>query len=232
MKNDNNLKVWVLIIGILAILAVGTYLVVTSVQQSMMQAQQAIQPVSEMTNSLSTQVARILNPTPTVIPDPVTIINQVRSLARLETIQYSVEKVITAETRQEVFAPLFGDSLIFIAHGNVIAGVDLMKLGADDLWRRDGALYVRLPQPEVFVAALDNDQSYVFDRQTGLLTKGEVDLETLARQTAEEEIEKAALEDGILEQARVNAESFLHRFLINLGYNEIVFVVPEPTETP
>jgi hypothetical protein len=232
MKNDNNLKLWVLVIGVLVILAVSAFLITRSVQQSLQQAQQAIQPVSEMTNSLSTQVARILNPTPTVIPDPVTIINQVRSLARLETIQYSVEKVITAETRQEIFAPLFGDSLIFIAHGNVIAGVDLMKLGTDDLWKRDGTLYFRLPQPEVFIAALDNDQSYVYDRQTGLLSKGEVNLETLARQSAEEEIEKAALEDGILEQARINAETFLHRFLLNLGYNEIVFVEPLPTETP
>jgi cell division protein FtsB len=232
MKNDNNLKLWVLVIGVLAVFAVGTFIVTWSVQQSMQQAQQAIQPVSEMTNSLATEMARLLHPTPTVIPDPVTIINQVRSLARLETIEYSIEKVITAETRQEVFKRLFGDRLIFIAHGNVIAGVDLMKLGTDDMWRRDDVLYVRLPQPEVFVAALDNDKSYVYDRQTGLLTKGETNLETLARQSAEEEIEKAALEDGILEQARVNAETFLHRFLLNLGYHEIVFVEPEPTATP
>jgi hypothetical protein len=58
---------------------------------------------------LSTQVYDLLHPTPTVIPDPVTIINEVRAVAKLETIHYTVEKVVTAETRQGLLAPFFGD---------------------------------------------------------------------------------------------------------------------------
>jgi hypothetical protein len=232
MKNDNNLKIWVLIAGVLGLFALAAVVIVLMVRQSLQQAQQAIRPVSDMTNTLGTEVARILNPTPTILPDPVTVINQVRSLARLETIQYSVEKVITAETRQNVFAPLFGDRLIFIAHGNVIAGIDMLKMGPDDMWVRDGVLYVRMPQAEIFISALDNDKSYVYDRETGLLTKGEVNLETLARQSAEDEIEKAALEDGILEQAQMNAEVYLQRFLLGLGFDEINFVTAEPQPLP
>ena len=232
MKNDNNLKIWVLIAGVLILFAAAAVLIVVMVRQSMQQAQQAIQPVSEMTNTLGTEVARILNPTPTVIVDPVTIVNQVRSLARLETIQYTVEKVITAETRQDIFAPLFGDRLIFIAHGNVIAGIDMMSMGPDDMWVRDEVLYVRLPEAEIFISALDNEASYVYDRDTGLLTKGEVNLETLARQSAEDEIEKAALEDGILDQAQINAEVFLQRFLLSLGYKNISFVGLDTEPSP
>lgn len=232
MKNDNNLKIWVLIAGVLALFAVASVVIVLMVRQSLQQAQQAIRPVSDMTNTLGTEVARILNPTPTVLPDPVTVINQVRSLARMETIQYTVEKVITAETRQDVFAPLFGDRLIFVAHGNIIAGIDMLKMGPDDMWLRDGVLFVRLPKAEVFISALDNDKSYVYDRETGLLTKGEINLETLARQSAEDEIEKAALEDGILDQAQVNAQVYLQRFLLGLGFDQITFVEAEPLETP
>jgi hypothetical protein len=143
-----------------------------------------------------------------------------------------VEKVITAETRQDVFAPLFGDRLIFVAHGNVIAGIDMLKMGPDDMWVSDGVLFVRLPKAEVFISALDNDKSYVYDRETGLLTKGEINLETLARQSAEDEIEKAALEDGILDQAQVNAQVYLQRFLLGLGFDQITFVEAEPLETP
>ena len=64
----------------------------------------AILPIQSVNNALSTQMSRLMNPTPTVIPDPVTIIREVQSLARLETIQYSVEKVITAEINQGVLA--------------------------------------------------------------------------------------------------------------------------------
>jgi hypothetical protein len=177
-----------------------------------------------MSGQVSTQVARVLNPTPTILPDPVTIIHEVRTLARLETIQYTVEKIITAETRQGAFEWLVGDRLIFVAHGSVIAGVDLNKLQPDDLEVKDGVLYVQLPEPEVFATVLDNEQSYVYDRETGLFTSGEVDLETEARRAAEREIREGAQKDGILEMAGQNAEHFLERLFRDLGFPEVIFV--------
>jgi hypothetical protein len=223
MENRSNLKIWVLIIGILFICGLSALAVVLFVNQGVQDAQKALDPINDFTGSLGTQVSRALNPTPTVVPDPVTIISQVRTLARLETIQYSVEKVISAEVGQGMFRSLFGDRLLFIAHGVVIAGVDLTKIGPNDLWVENDVLYVRLPEPEIFFATLDNDKSYVYDRETGLLTHGDVNLETTARQAAEQEIGKAAFEDGILEQAGVNAENYLYRLLRDLGYPDVIF---------
>jgi hypothetical protein len=172
---------------------------------------------------LGTQVARILHPTPTILPDPVTIINQIRPLARLETIQYTVEKVITAEVGQGSLAPLFGDRLLFVGHGYVTAGVDLKNVSSQDLVIESGMIKVDLPQAEIFDATLDNDKSYVYDRDTGLLTHGDISLETTARQAAEDQIRQAALDDGILVQAQANAETFLQSLLNKLGYMQVVF---------
>ena len=232
MANDNNLRGWVLVIGVLLILGLAAFGVVSVVQQSANQAKQAIQPVNELTSNVATQVAQFLNPTPTVLPDPVTIIQGVRSLSRLETIQYSVEKVITAETNQGPFGFLFGDRLILVAHGIVIAGVDLEKLTPENMQLRGGVLYVQLPEAEIFVATLDNDKSYIYNRDTGLLTKGNINLETEVRRAAEDEIELATLEDGILEQANQNAENYLYRLLRDLGYPEVIFIriTPEPQD--
>ena len=185
--------------------------------------QQALAPITDTTSILRTQVARVINPTPTILPDPVTIINEVRSLARLETIQYSVEKIVTAEVGQEIFGPLFGDRLLFVAHGVVIAGIDLNKLEASDLNLQGGVLMVKLPDAEIFITAVDNEKSYVYDRQTGLFTKGEQDLETLARQAAEEEIYQAALDDSILDQAAVNGEVYLSKLFGVLGFDNVIF---------
>lgn len=181
------------------------------------------EPFRNAQHSLGTQVANVLYPTPTIIPDPITIVHEVRSLARLETIKFSVEKIITAETRQGTFEWLVGDKLIFVAHGEVIAGVDLSKLDADDIEIKDGILYVSLPDPEIFATVLDNDQSYVYDRETGIFSKGEVDLETEARRAAEDEIRKSAQVDGILVLAGQNAESFLARLFYDLGYAKVIF---------
>ncbi len=217
----NNARGWILIIGILLILGAGMFAVVNAVQQA---TARALQPVQDTTGAIGTQVSEVLNPTPTVLPDPITIIRDVRSLARLETVQYSIEKVITAETGQGIFGALFGDRLLFVAHGVVIAGVDLEKLGPQDLWVQDGVLYVRLPEAEIFIATLDNEKSYVYDRETGLLTKGDVNLETTARRAAEDAIEEAALEDGILDQAQQNARLYFSLLLRDLGYPEVIFV--------
>jgi len=183
----------------------------------------AVSPIQNVNDAISTQMARLLNPTPTVIPDPVTIIREVQSLARLETIQYTVEKVIAAEVNQGVFGPLIGDKLLFVAHGYVIAGVNLADIGEEDLWLEQDTLHVILPEAEVFVAALNNEESYVYDRETGIFRKSDPDLETSARQAAEEEILNAAIEDGILLQAQQNAEVYLERLFNTLGYLQVVF---------
>jgi hypothetical protein len=182
------------------------------------------QPLQEANSAMQTQVSQLMNPTPTIIPDPVTYITEIRALARLETIQYSVEKVITAEQGQGDFAFLFGDKLLFVAHGLVIAGIDMGKLNPENMRYEGSVLYVTLPPAEVFVATLDNEQSYVYDRETGIFTKGVADLETLARQSAEQEILKAAMEDGILTQAQINAENFLLKFFAALGFPNTIFV--------
>jgi len=204
-------------LGLNLLVLVGGFLLVRGLLAA------TLQPISDASSRISTQVSSILNPTPTILPDPVTIINQVRPLARLETIQYSVEKIITAEEGQELVAELFGDRLLLVAHGTVIAGVDLSKLTAEDLEFRDGILSVRLPVAEVFSASLDNDKTYVYDRDTGLLRKADRDLETLARQAAEAEILQAAIDDGILYQAAINTQVFLDRLLNDLGYSQVIF---------
>ncbi len=224
MGDKKNLLPWVLVIGLLVIVSLAAIGAIWAVQHT---TQLAFQPISDTTRGLSTQVAEFLHPTPTILPDPVTIINQIRPLARLETIQYTIEKVITAEKGQDFLAPLLGDRLLFVGHGYVTAGINLESLGSKDLVVEDGALKIHLPEAEIFDATLDNDQSYVYDRQTGLLTHGDINLETLARQAAVEQIRQAAIDDGILVQAQTNAEALMLSLLNKLGYTQVVFTHPE-----
>jgi uncharacterized protein DUF4230 len=219
MKNNSLLSV--LIIGVVLVAA---YFIVQTVRESAQAATAPFQQVNQANQALQTQVSNLLNPTPTIIADPVTYINEVRALARLETIQYSIEKVITGETGGGTFQALFGDKILFVGHGTVIAGIDMEKLQPEHLRFENGVLTVKLPPAEIFVATLDNEKSYVYDRETGILAKPDVNLETLVRQRAEEEIRGAAIEDGILEQAQANAEAYLFKFFAALGYPNTIFV--------
>lgn len=222
---------WVLaFIGLMVVFALLVVGVLVVIQRLVVAtAREAFAPIEQANQGLRTEVAELLHPTPTILPDPITVIREVRTLARLETIQYTVEKVISAETNQNAFGFLFGDKLLFVAHGVVIAGVDLAKITPEDI-RVDGeVLYVRMPAAEIFVATLDNEKSYVYDRETGLLSGAKKDLETSARQAAEVEIRKAAVEDGILATAQTNAQNFLDRLLRDMGYAEVIFESATPT---
>jgi hypothetical protein len=213
MDKKINLNTIILLLILVAV-AGGGLLVVQSIRR-------VTQPLAEAERTLQRQFEQLTNPTPTIEPDPVTIIREVRSLSRLETAAYTVEKIITAETRQGPFAFLVGDRLILVAHGQVIAGVDLEALEESDITiREEGVVDVVLPEAEVFVTALNNEQSYIFHRDTGVIGMN-VELETEARRAAEEEILNAALEDGILDMAQKNAESYIRHLILTLGFKEV-----------
>ncbi len=220
----------ILLMGILGALVAG----VLVVRDAMQTAEGGVDKVRELGESLVKQA------TPTIRPNPATIIHEIRPLSRLETVSYSVEKVVTAEKNQQGLADLLGlnEKLLFVAHGQVIAGVDLSKLREEDITiTDDNTVILALPPAEIFVATLDNEKSYVYDHERGLLNRvfeEQSELETLARQAAEREIENAAIEDGILNTATINAQLFMRAFLTALGFDRVVFedVVRPPGGTP
>jgi hypothetical protein len=205
---------------ILIVIAGAAYFIVQSIRQT---TQQAIAPFQQASNGLQTQVADLLHPTPTVIPDPITYINQIQALARLETIQYSVEQVVTAEERQGPFAFLVGNTMLLQVHGTVVAGIDMQKLQPGDLKLQNGVLMVKLPAAEIFVTTLDESKSKIYNVQTGIFTAPDPGLVLPALQGAKDKITQAALDDGILKLAQQNAETYLTKFFAALGYQNTIF---------
>jgi hypothetical protein len=184
-------------------------------------------PVANAPGAIGTRVQEVINPTPTIIADSAAVVRSVQSLARLETASYTIEKVITAESGSGPLGFLFQDKLLLVAQGQVIAGVDLARLQREDVQVVGETVYITLPASEIFVATLNNDETYVYDRQTGVLGQ-QIDLETLARQEAEAEILDAALEDGILDLAQDNAEGYVEGLMRGLGFAEVIFTQATP----
>lgn len=215
----------VLLILILLVIVGAAFYIVQMIQQT---TQQTIAPFQQANTSLQTQVADLLHPTPTIIPDPITYINQIQALSRLETIQYSVEQVVTAEEKQGTFGFLFGSTMILQVHGTVIAGIDMSRIQPGDLQMQNGVLTVKLPAAEVFVTTVDEDKSKVFNVQTGLFAQPDPSMVLPALTGAKEKIQQAAIDDGILEIAQQNAVTYLTKFFAALGFPNAIFVNPPP----
>jgi len=205
---------------ILIVVGFGVYYVVQTIRDT---TQQAVAPWQQANNAMQTQVSDLMHPTPTVIPDPVTYINQIQALARLETIQYSIEQVVTVETNQGSLAFLFGNKMLCQVHGTVIAGIDMSKLQPGDLNLQTSVLYVKLPSAEVFTTALDESKTQIYNIQNGLFVKPDPNLVLTCLQGAKDKITQAALDDGILNIANQNAQTYLARFFSALGYQNTIF---------
>lgn len=156
------------------------------------------------------------------------VVVQMQSLARLETMNFSIEKVIEAEKGGNAFQDIFfGDQILLIAHGNVIAGVDLSKLEPEDVTVDDAnAVRVALPPSEIFVATLNNELTRVYDREQGLLARGDAQMETEARQAAEATILQAACEQDVLQRAASEAKTQVEALLGALEFTEVTVAAP------
>ncbi len=153
------------------------------------------------------------------------LVTRVRDLNRLETAAMHVVHVSTVTQSYQLFPnALAGDELTFFAAGDVIAGVDLAQLKASDV-RRDagGAVVLRLPPPQVLLTRLDNRESRVISRKTGLLRRADIHMESRARQYAEGGIRGEAIRRGILPLAAQNAQAKLAEFLHTLGFRKVRF---------
>lgn len=191
-----------------------------------------IRSVSDPVGDLVRQL--VVDATPVILPNPVVIIEEINSLAQLHTASYSFQDILQIERNQDALFGLFGESLLFVAYGDVTAGVDLAKLGPEDLQVVSPTkVIIHLPEAELFVTDLDNERSYVANRDIGLLTRGDSELETLIRQEAEARMKEAALANGILEMADEEARNTLRGLLTELGFEEVEFVDgPLPRLTP
>jgi hypothetical protein len=163
----------------------------------------------------------------TVVRPTGTVLMSVRDLARLETNELHMEKVIDLTDKQ---SRLFGlldttDALLLIAAGDVTIGLDLKKVGDGDFTidRETGQARLVLPAPEILSVRLDEKNTYVYKRTTGLLAQRNEQLESKARQEAVKAIEEAARDGAIMEKARKQAERQVRELLEKFGVTKVTF---------
>ena len=153
------------------------------------------------------------------------LVTQVRELSRLETAAMRVMNVSTITQSYKMLPDaVAGDQMTFLAAGDVIAGVDLSQIQEKDVWREaDGTIVVRLPPSAIFMTRVDNRESRVVSRKTGMLRRADVNLESRVRQHAEQSIRNEAVKKGILLMASQNAEKKLADFMHTVGIQKVRF---------
>ena len=155
---------------------------------------------------------------------PVTLqtIRLVAELTTVEMVEYTT--VVKGDDRGWLNWAA-GDRIEMFAVARIGAGVDLDAIEEGDLLVVEGRVVLRLPAAKLTYVSVDNEATHVYNRDTGVFTKGNPDLERSARLAAEELLTAQAIEQGILEMAEQRAVSILTDLIISLGYTEDDVVV-------
>jgi hypothetical protein len=154
------------------------------------------------------------------------VVQRIQRLNRLETVVYSIDTVVEGSRSNPVLPNLIaGDRILLVVHGQSIAGIDLSKLRPEDVHIAETngtrSIHVTLPPSELFATSLDNQHTRVYARSTGLLVPADQNLETDTRAKAEQQLQQAALADGILDAASKNARATISTLLYSLGFQQV-----------
>ena len=168
-----------------------------------------------------------------VAPSP-NVLTAVRDLRRLESAQYHFERLVDLSRKESHLYGAFvaRDRVLLVASGDVTAGVDLGELREADVtvdWAKRSAT-VLLPPAKIFASDLDESHTHVYDRQTDFFAHRDEALEGDARKVAEDEMQSAAKEAGMLDRAAANARDTVKNLLRSLGFTT-VDVTSRPVES-
>jgi hypothetical protein len=154
------------------------------------------------------------------------LLTQVQALSELVTVKYVIEKVEVLEVPSEnIVGQVIGSQnrMLLLAHGVVKAGIDLEKLTAADLQINGKSITITMPRARITDAYLDEKETRVIDRSTGLLAPPAKDLEQTTRRNALDNIQRAARNSGILNEADQRARAQLKTFFGQMGFETVEF---------
>ncbi|MCA9912179.1 MAG: DUF4230 domain-containing protein [Anaerolineae bacterium] len=163
------------------------------------------------------------------IPEDVYIppVERLQALSQLTTTRFNYSHIVTSEVEMPgILSGLYGQGLAYVAVGHINAGIDVGQLDSEDVIydAERNLLTVILPAPVLQDCFLDESQSYVVTRSTGIFAQPSIQLESAARRFAIEQYRDMALEDGILEEARDQSVQVMEEFLSSI-VGDVVLVI-------
>lgn len=145
------------------------------------------------------------------------IVKEISTLGKMELIKYNFRDVVEQEIVKQW---LPNSKALLIVQGEAVGCIDLTKIQYADIATFNDTLIVHLPEPELCTVKIDHQKSRVYNVEFALFDEAE--LVQKAFQQAEKQIEKSALEMGILAQTRASAEKILKPFIEKVSGKKVL----------
>lgn len=161
------------------------------------------------------------------------VIQQVRDASELTTAVFTMQAVVPTSQDTNIGGLVLGTTkLLYIAYGEVEAGVDLSQLTAANVQVTGDRVQITLPPPQILDSKIDVNRSNVYDYNRGFLGLGPdvaPELQGMAQQEALKKVVTSACEDGILQRASDRARFVVTQLLNTAGYKSVTVSSQSPS---
>jgi hypothetical protein len=146
-----------------------------------------------------------------------TTLEKVEALGKLELVRMNIRDVMEHRQIRQWLLP--DASALLIISGEVVGCIDLQKVKPENIVVKKDTLIIQLPAPELCYCKVDHENSKVYSTRFSYFTR--LNLVDSAYREAENQLEKIALESGILDRTKETALTLLKPFFENLGFKQV-----------
>lgn len=149
------------------------------------------------------------------------VLQEISAMGKLELVKYNFKDVVEQQITK-MWLP--NAKAILIVQGEAIGCIDLTKVEIADITSEADTLVVNMPEPELCVFKIDHSKSRVYNTEYAF--NEEAKLVQEAYKQAEKQIQRSALDMGILEQTQINARKILTPVLEKASGKKVVLKFP------
>jgi hypothetical protein len=147
------------------------------------------------------------------------MVQKITSMGKLELVKYTMKDIV----EQKEIHPILPDSkVLFLAVGQVTACIDLTKVKRTDIIQSDSSVTVFLPQPEICYAAIDHQQSKVYDISGTWFQDDTKNMVESVYKIAEKKILENARQMDVIGNARQNALLIFKPLLESISGKKVI----------
>jgi hypothetical protein len=147
------------------------------------------------------------------------VLQEITELGKLELVKYRFKDIVEHQLVREW---LPNPKAVLIVEGEAVGCLDLTKITADDITTQGDSLIVHLPDPEICSYKIDHRRSRVFNTEYAFFEEAQLVSEAYRR--AEAQIRQSAVNSGMLDQTRQNADKILKPLLEQISGKKVFLV--------
>lgn len=150
------------------------------------------------------------------------LVEKIESMGKMELTRFTIKDVI----EKKVIKEWWPDSkVLMIAVGEAVGCIDLSKIKSTDVKKSGDSILITVPKPELCYVKVNHEKSKVYDISGVYFKEDTKNMVEEVYTIAEKELTKEAMQMGIIEETKKNAQLILKPLFENISGKRVGIII-------